>query len=190
MREVTYYVATSLDGFIAAPGGDWLDAFPPEGDHMQAVLHDYTDALPGHILRALGLTSERTLFDTVVMGWNTYAPALAEGIRSPYPHLAQVVATRQTREVPDEITTTDDPVATLRALRELPGSGIWLAGGGELAGAVVDEIDRLVLKINPVVLGEGVPLFAGASYTARRFERVGLRTFESGVMIAEFTRRR
>jgi dihydrofolate reductase len=38
-----------------------------------------------------------------------------------------------------------------------------LCGGARLAGALYDEIDELVLKVNPVVLGTGTPLFRGAT---------------------------
>lgn len=34
MRELIYYVAVSVDGFIATPDGGF-DAFLVEGDHMQ-----------------------------------------------------------------------------------------------------------------------------------------------------------
>ena len=37
--------------------------------------------------------------------------------------------------------------------------GIWLCGGATLAGQLVDEIDELVIKRYPVVLGSGVALF-------------------------------
>jgi riboflavin biosynthesis pyrimidine reductase len=61
--------------------------------------------------------------------------------------------------------------------------------GGALAGDLVDRVDRLVLKINPVVFGDGVRLFAGVRYADRPFERTRLRAFDSGVFIAEYTRR-
>lgn len=184
MRELTYYVAVTLDGFIAAPDGD-ASAFPIEGDHMHAVLHDYTDAVPTHVQQAVGIQADRTRFDTVLMGWCTYTPALDVGITHPYAHLRQIVATRSGRAVADGIETTADPVETVRSLKREPGAGIYLAGGGELAGALVDEIDRLVLKHNPFLLGDGIPLFAGVTQP-RRFRPVATRAFESGVRITEY----
>jgi dihydrofolate reductase len=192
MRDVTYYVATSLDGRIAAPDGDW-SAFPAEGDHMQVILEEYTDTLPGHVQRALGVRSDQSRFDTVVMGWATYTPALDAGITSPYPHLVQVVASRKEREVPADVTLTADPLATLRELRTREGSGIWIAGGGALAGSLLDEIDHLVLKVNPVVLGAGIPLFGSTDATGYRptpFTRTRVREFRSGVTIMEYSRAR
>lgn len=184
MRPLTYYVAVTLDGFIAAPDGD-ASAFPIEGDHMEVLMHEFTDTIPTHVQAAAGLEADRSRFDTIVMGWRTYTPALDVGITHPYAHLRQIVATRSSRHLADGIETTDDPVATVRTLKREPGTGIYLAGGGELAGALLGEIDRLVLKLNPFVLGDGIPLFSGTA-ALRRFRPVASREFESGVRITEY----
>lgn len=162
MRELTYFVATSLDGRIASPDGDF-SAFPVQGDHVEMILREYRDTLPAPALEAMGLTAESSRFDTVVMGWETYAVGLPFGVTDPYPHLEQVVATRThvDADLPEGIRTTDDAVGEVRRLKRQQGAGIWLCGGGSLAAALVEEIDRLVLKVNPVVLGAGIPAFGG-----------------------------
>jgi dihydrofolate reductase len=185
MRELVYYVAVSLDGFIADPGGGF-DAFPVEGDHAAVVLGEYADALPVHALAGLGLEPPRTRFDTVVMGWNTLAPALEIGITSPYPHLRQLVASRRPRNPDPAITLTDAPLSTVRDLKKEDGLDIWLCGGGELAGTLLPEIDRLVLKRNPLVFGSGIPLFGNAAYEPRSFTLTRTRSFRSGVVIDEY----
>jgi hypothetical protein len=48
MRELVYYVATSLDGRIASPDGDF-SAFPTEGDHMEMILRDFPETIPAAI---------------------------------------------------------------------------------------------------------------------------------------------
>lgn len=185
MRELVYYVAVSIDGYIADPTGGF-DAFLVEGDHASVVFGEYADALPAHAHAALGIEPSKTRFDTAIMGWNTLAPALNIGITSPYPHLRQVVASRQARDVDRAITLTDDPLATVRGLKQEDGLGIWLCGGGELAGSLVSEIDRLVLKRNPVVFGSGISLFGNAPYEPRRFDLIDSRAFRSGVLLEEY----
>ena len=148
MRSLTYYLATSLDGRIAAPDGGF-SAFLDSGDHMEMVVRDWTDALPAPALEALGITPDNDTFDTVLMGWNTYAVGLPFGVTNPYPHLEQVVFSRShgQDEVADAIrVVADDPVAEVQRLRKEDGAGIWLCGGGRLAATLADEIDRLASR--------------------------------------------
>ena len=37
---------------------------------------------------------------------------------------------------------------------------IWLFGGSELAGALYPEIDQLIIKLGPLTIGTGLPLFS------------------------------
>lgn len=189
MRELVYYVAVSLDGRIAGPTGDF-SAFPTEGDHIDMILREYRDTLPAAALQATGLIADRSRFDTVLMGWNTYAAGFAYGVRDPYPHLRQHVFSRADREVATGIVLVgDDPVGVVRRLKaEQGGSGIWLCGGGQLASSLIEEIDRLVLKVNPVVLGDGRALFAD-SYDPKVFHLDVSTSYRSGVVINEYARR-
>ena len=86
------------------------------------------------------------------------------------------------------MTFTADALATVRELKRQPGRDIYLCGGGDLAGALLPEIDRLILKRNPVVLGDGIRLFGATEFTTRLFRLVGSRAFESGVVIEEYAR--
>ena len=98
------------------------------------------------------------------------------------------MATRSEAVAPEGVTFTADALATVRELKQQPGQGIYLCGGGDLAGALLPEIDRLILKRNPVVLGSGIRLFGTTGATIQRFRLVGSRAFESGVVIEEYAR--
>lgn len=187
MRELVYYVAVGLDGRIAGRDGDF-SAFPVVGDHMETITTEFADALPAPALRALGRTAPGDRFDTVLMGWNTYAVGLPLGVDSPYPHLRQIVFSRTPgRRVGDDVEVTSaDPVEVVDQLRTGSGAAIWLCGGGTLAGALADRIDRLILKVNPIILGAGVPVVSDARSSS--WQLVGNRVFESGVMINEYVR--
>lgn len=187
MRELTYYVAVTLDGFIAGPDGEF-DFFLAEGDHRDAINARFNQTIPTQINEALGIPTDGDLFDTVLMGWNTYAVGLP-AMPSPYRHLRQVVFTGRAPEAVEGVEFVDgDPVEAVRVLKAEEGAGIWLCGGGALAAALAEEIDRLVLKINPVLIGDGIPLFGRRGYAPEVLKRTATTAFESGVVLAEYAR--
>lgn len=188
MRELTYYVAVTIDGFISGPDGE-IDAFPVEGSHIDALAAEYPETFPGPLRRMLGIEGPARHFDTVIMGRATYEPALAAGLSSPYPHLEQYVCSR-TLHVDDPSVTVvqDDPLALVRSLKQRAGLGIWLCGGGVLASSLLPEIDSLTLKVNPVVIGRGRSLFGDADVRGD-FELAGVEIFESGVGVVRYRRR-
>lgn len=189
MRTLTYYIAMSLDGYIAAPDGN-ADDILAEGDHVDWIVSEYPETLPEFVHERFGIQMPGHHFDTVLMGWNTYAVGLPIGVDSPYSHLQQHVFSKQTRSVPSEITLHQgDPVAVVRALKAEPGErGIWLCGGASLAGQLINEIDELALKITPKLFGSGIPLFATEEYHPLPFKRVSAREFETGVTILTMKR--
>jgi dihydrofolate reductase len=193
MRALTYLVATSLDGFIAGPDGSF-DAFPMQGDHIDALIADYPETLPGPALAALGIEPSNDTFDTVIMGWNTFAIGFDQGLGNPYPSLRTYVFSRSHtlgEPSPNLQISAEDPLAVLRRLKQEPSDRqIWLCGGSALAAQLEPEIDRLVLKLNPILLGAGKPLFGLGSYAARSFELQASRRFQSGVMWNSYQRKR
>jgi dihydrofolate reductase len=57
---------------------------------------------------------------------------------------------------------SSDASTFVRSLKSREGRDIWLCGGGELAASIAGEIDELILKLNPVVIGSGIKLFGRA----------------------------
>jgi dihydrofolate reductase len=178
----------TLDGFIADPDGD-AGFLPWEGDHGPAITAEYPETLPGHVADAIGMAIEPRHFDTLLCGRGFYDVALREGHPDPYPHLRTYVFSRTRGPSPEPNVTVvaDDPAATARELKAGEGMGIWLGGGGTLAGALRDEIDVLLIKRYPYVLGAGISLFQG-SPVPQRFEPVERRVFEDGVELTTYRR--
>jgi dihydrofolate reductase len=163
MRSLTYFVAATLDSFIAAPDGQF-DFFPFSDEYAEVVVRDYPETLPTHIRQALGVTAEGTRFDTVISGFATYDVGPQTGYPSPYSHLIQyVVSSRLTEPLhPDIRVVSSDPLTAVRDLKAGPSTkGIYLCGGGKLASALVSEIDELIIKRSPIVIGAGIPMFDG-----------------------------
>lgn len=191
MRKLTYYVAATIDGFIADADGS-VDFFPVGGDHGPAITEQYPETVPTKVREALGIDSENTEFDTVLMGRKTLDFGIKTGADSPYSHLRQFVASRTLEQSPHpSIELTADPSATVRELKQETGyPGIWLCGGGELAHALLPEIDQIFLKLYPIVLGAGLPLFgsgAGAP-TPLDFRITSSKVFADGVAFIKYQR--
>lgn len=191
MRRLVYLVAVTLDGFIAGPdGGDpsGSDFLPVTPDLVEHLVTTWPETLPGPARDAMGVSGAGAHFDTVVEGRRSYDIGLAAGLTDAYPHLRHLVVsgTLDGDDLPVEVVD-GDPVARVRELKAEGGRDIWLVGGGTLAHALLPEIDRLVLKVNPSVIGDGVRLFAGP-FTHARFEHVDQMDLPGGVRVVTLDR--
>lgn len=182
MRKLVYFVAATIDGFIAAPDGSW-DFFPAEDDVLTYMREHWPETLPTHLREAGPLR----VFDTVLMGRHTYEPALRAGITSPYAHLAQIVFSRSLGPSPDPAVrvVAGDPGEVVARLKREPGRDIWLAGGGSLAGQLLPAVDELVVKLNPVVAGAGIPLVTGG-FDPHRFALTDATPLSGGVVVLRY----
>ena len=146
MTDLTYYVATTLDGFIAHEDGSF-DGFAWDDE----VVADFF--------------ADLETFGTVLMGRKTYEVGLKEGKTSPYPAMRQVVFSRTMEASLDEAVelVQGDISAFVRALKSEADAPIWVCGGAEVASTLMAAglVDHIVVKLNPIVFGSGIPLFNG-----------------------------
>ncbi|MFH8799425.1 dihydrofolate reductase family protein [Streptomyces sp. NPDC017936] len=195
MRKLVYYVAATLDGFIAGPDGadpTGPDGFwPVPGDYVQYLAAQYPETLPAPARKALSVTAEGTHFDTVLEGRRTYEIGLEAGIADAYPHLRHLVFSTTLTESPDPAVelVASDPVAKVQELKQEDGKDLWLIGGGELAGVLYSEIDRLIVKLGPLTIGAGIPLFGRtAAFDPRVWNLTDHVVLESGAAFLTYAR--
>lgn len=187
MRELVYYIAATLDGFIARTDGSF-DDFPWDDDFIGALMETYPETLPAP-MRPGATREENKRFDTVLMGRRTYEVGSAQGLTSPYPTLDQYLVSGSMTESPDPAVTlvSTDVIAAVADLKSQGGEAIWICGGSELATHLLlaGLIDRVILKVAPVLFGTGIPLFRGevSGHTLRVESR---REFTSGYTITEY----
>jgi dihydrofolate reductase len=193
VRKLVYYVAVTLDGFIAGPnGGDPTGEsyFPLHQDLIDFIVAEYPETLPRAARQAMGIDAPGTHFDTALEGRATYEVGLAAGVTNAYPHLRHLVFSTTMGHIPDPTVelVASDPLEKARALKAEDGLDIWIVGGGKLAYALLPEIDRLVLKQHASVIGSGIPLFDGP-FQPQQFRPTDLRQLDSGIRILSFDRR-
>ncbi len=146
MVDITLYIASSLDGFIAREDGsiDWL---PPP-------VTPETDYGFGDFYKSVG---------AVIMGSKTYEQAL---IFKEWPYKdrpAHVFTSRSLVRPPGaDVTFWNSPPE--RLMEHLDRSGIyhaWLVGGSAIIGTFLSGnlIKRIIVTIIPALLGTGITLF-------------------------------
>jgi dihydrofolate reductase len=141
MRRLRYHVATSLDGFIADPRGeyDW-------------IVHDPT-------IDFGALFAE---FDTFLMGRLTFEVLQSQGPGHPMAGREVVVVSRTLQQGlhPDVTILAEGVSAAVAALKAKPGKDIWLFGGGALFRTLLDAglVDTVEVAVIPILLSQGIPL--------------------------------
>ncbi|MEU1782303.1 dihydrofolate reductase family protein [Streptomyces abikoensis] len=194
MRKLTYFVACSIDGFIGDPKGDASSMYQfVTEEFLDFLKTEYPETVAAGGREALGFQDlENRRFDTVVQGRGSYQLALDTGVTSPYGHLREYVASRALGESPDSNVTliTEDVPGAIRKLKAEDGElGIWLCGGSQIAGELLDEIDELVIKTYPQVYGSGMPMF-GSDFAVTDFALESVRTFDNGALVRTYSRKR
>ena len=165
LRKLVYYVACTVDGFIARDDGsfDWAlsraNTSPNSSRGFPRPFrpwHQASVCLRTHAIR-YGPDGTRT-----------YEVGLNEGITNPYHPLRQFVVSGSFPKRPILGCTC---IAGLHSnwCSNSRQSLARTSGCAAEAGSrrSVHEIDELILKVDPVLIGSGVPLFANAVGTPR-----------------------
>jgi hypothetical protein len=77
MRELKYYVACTVDRFIAREDGSF-DFFPMEGEHFADLLESFPETVPAHLRDALGVRAGNKRFDVVARVAPNHPPQLSK----------------------------------------------------------------------------------------------------------------
>lgn len=188
MRDLTYYIACSLDGFIAQTDGSH-GGFSMDEAYWKALFREFPETVPTHFRTAMGITGDNRHFDTALMGRKTYEVGVKDGFTNPYAHLRQYVFSRSLAASPDPAVTLvrEAAIAQVQSLKAEAGKDIWLCGGGTLASELIAAglIDSLILKVNPFVMGSGIPLFA-APVPQTQWTLTDSQPYPGGVMVLHY----
>jgi dihydrofolate reductase len=184
MRKLIYSMGTSLDGFIAGPGGE-IDWSAPD-DELHRFHNQQTQELGAHLCG-------RRLYEEMLF-WETADedPSAAEHVLEfarIWKDLPKIVFSNTLEQVEGNARLARDGVAEeVVRLKEQPGQDLAVGGAG-LASSLttLGLIDEYRLFVSPVVLGGGTRFFPDLEQRID-LELVETRTFASRVVYLRYAR--
>lgn len=161
MGTCCYYVAVSIDGFIAKADDslDWLNHIPQ---------HNSFSVLGGEPVDMFEYHRFYSSVDVMVVGRRTFEVMMSFA-EFPYPDKRVFVCTHgevDKRGMESVTVTADDPVALVNKLKQEFKGRVWVVGGGGLAATLMNgfAIDEIILTLVPTVLGTGIRLFGEGDF--------------------------
>ena len=185
MRRVVLFMHTSLDGYVAGPNGemDWI--------HVDEKIFDYAGQRTNEADAAL---YGRVTYQMMEGYWPTAADqpaATKHDIEHSrwYNKVTKVVLSRTMKgtDRPKTKIISDNVTDEIAKLKKAAGKEILMFGSPTAAHFLMAEnlIDDYWLFINPVLLGEGIPLFKGIKERAA-LKLVESHIFSSGVVCLHY----
>jgi dihydrofolate reductase len=180
MRKVISFVHISLDGFVAGPNGEmnWIELDEELFDHISKRIGETDTALYG-----------RKTYEMMEGYWPTAAdkPNASKHDRdhSAWYKTAEKIVVSKTMAGADLSNTTvisDNLTESIREIKSGQGSEILLFGSPTTTHALMQDnlMDGYWLFVNPVILGQGIPLFKNIREKTG-LKLVSTRQFTSGV---------
>lgn len=188
MRQVILQIDVTLDGFIAGPNGetDWVTSTEEMNREASDLLSTVDTILLG-----------RVAYQQFVTFWpfaDTSAPTTLSKITSQLNHADKIIfsktldkvdwgAWNNARLVRDNIP---DEIARLKAL---PGKNLLLYAGANIIATFVQNnlIDEYRVRIHPVILGGGAPLFPPLNHSYK-LHLMQTSTYSNGVAMLAYER--
>ena len=190
MRRLVLFMHTSLDGFVGGPNGemDWIDVNDEMFGYAGQRTREADTALYG-----------RVTYQVMESYWPTAGDqptATKHDIEHSkwYNSVAKVVVSRTMKGAKPPTNTRivgEGVTAEIIKLKQAAGKDIVVFGSPTVAHALMAEnlIDDYWLFINPVLLGQGIPLFKDIKARAA-LRLVASKVFSSGVVCLHYERKR
>jgi dihydrofolate reductase len=173
MSRVRVFIACSLDGFIAGANDDieWLNPEQPAGDDAERTEDTFTPFL--------------TEVGAMLMGRRTFDVVAGFEGDWPYGDLPILVATKRPLEsARSSVQAIGGSIESMvETAKATAGQRDVYLDGGSLIRSALDEalIDEMTITVIPIILGQGLPLFAGVSQR-HTLEFLGGRSIGRGLM--------
>jgi dihydrofolate reductase len=176
MRKVIMWNMVSVEGFFEAPDHDlsWFIFEDELSDYITGTQQDAETLLFG-----------RTTYEMMAGYWPT-----AEGQIADFMNRVEKVVFSTTLQGAGWNNTrlvSKDVHAEVQKLKRRDGGDIFVFGSAELASTLVSRglVDEYWFGINPVLLGNGTPLFKGG-FDRTSLKLLTVKPLKSGVVILHY----
>ena len=183
MRKVILFMHISLDGFVGGPNGE-MDSFTMDFEIGKILIAELLSTVDTMLLG-------RSLYK----GFETYWQAAAENPATPkdladFAHWIvdspKIVFSQTLEKVEwkNSRLVKGNAGEEIMKLKQQPGGDMVVFGGAGFASSLVSLglIDEYRLKLEPVILGKGKPLFKDNDQKIK-LKLTNSRTFKSGVVV-------
>lgn len=181
MRNLIFFMHTSLDGFVAGANGEmnWISLDEAMFDFIATMTDQADTALYGRVTYEMmqsywpeaGKQPGATRHDKVHSDW--------------YNKVSKVVLSTTFKEIahPDTTVIGGNLSVNIKNLKQQAGKNILIFGSPGASRALLNEglIDEFWLFINPIILGQGMPLFHNITGTTK-LKLIESKTFACGVI--------
>ncbi|MES2652065.1 MAG: dihydrofolate reductase family protein [Bacteroidota bacterium] len=189
MRNLIFFMHTSLDGFVAGLNGemDWIKVDEEIFDFVVPMTDKADAALYGRV------TYEMMQNYWPTAGEHPNASKHDKEHSAWYNKVAKIVLSKTLSEEGLDNTTviSDKLAANINKIKEKDGKNILIFGSPRASHSLLsqDLIDEFWLFVNPVLLGQGIPLFKGVT-EATKLKLLETKTFSCGVIALHYEKRR
>jgi len=184
MRNLIFFMHTSLDGFVATLKGelDWVKLDDAMFDFVGTITQQADTALYG-----------RVTYEMMESYWPTAASqpnASKHDIEHSewYNGVPKIVLSRTMKNAGPGVTViSENLVDNINKFKNQPGKNIVIFGSPSAANSLLNEglVDEFWLFVNPILLGEGIPLFEGVPATVN-LKLSENKLFDAGVMALHY----
>jgi dihydrofolate reductase len=174
MRKIFLFMLVSLDGYYEGPNGDisWHNVDDEFNEFAVQQTSEIDTLLFG-----------RKTYEVMASYWPTEAaisddPAIA-GLMNSLPKIV-ISTTLDAADWHNSRLVKENVAEEISKLKQGPGKEIAIFGSSDLAVSLAEMglVDEYRIMVNPVILGEGKPLFKGADKLSLKL--IKTRTFKSG----------
>lgn len=180
MRKIISFMHISLDGFVAGPNGEmnWIKVDQEIFDHVGKRISQGDTALYG-----------RTTYQMMENYWPTAGDkpgASKHDIEHSkwYKNVHKVVLSKTMKDIGLTNTTiiSDNLADSINKIKQQDGSDILVFGSPTATHSLMQQnlIDGYWLFVNPIILGQGIPLFVNIKDKIK-LELLTTQQFTSGV---------